>query len=340
MAKGQTSRGRNAQLDRVLKIIRDLSRLEGCDVYELAERYGAAVRTIRRDLEALQQAGIQLERETASDTLKTRWRFNPKTDTIGGITKALDAQHFLALRLAMSEAGAVARESGLFATLEDLAERIETAVGPKGRAQLAAIDRCFTSWDKQAYRRAPREHFLPLVNAIERKRLCRVTYRSASGGGEAKEYEVLPMRLFVHDRAVYLLCRFGGRRGVGMLNLHRLEGLEVTERTGEVPADFDFETWSASAFSLVPGGKRTRYVLRFRAEVAPFIRERVWHPSQVLRDLKGGGVELSFTCGESHEVTSWVASWREWVEVVGPERLRRILGRLGRWLCTSYSAHQ
>jgi predicted DNA-binding transcriptional regulator YafY len=336
MPNGATAKGRNAQLERVLKIIRDVSRLDGTDVYELAEKYGAAVRTIRRDLEALERLGLPLARETDPDGKKVRYRLDAKRDKLGGVASLLDANHYLALKVAMSDGGAVARETGLHGTLEDLAEKIEEAVGPKGRAQLEAIERCFLSWDKHAYRQTPREHLWPLVKAIEARRICRVTYRAASNRGQERRYEVLPLRLFVHDRAVYLLCRFRGRRGVGTVNLHRLGSVEVTDETGEPPAGFDAEKWAESAFNLYPGEKPPRYVLRFDPVVAPYIRERTWHPSQRLRDLRGGGVELRFTCGESFEVTSWVASWREWVEVVSPEALCSELRELGDWLRGTY----
>jgi predicted DNA-binding transcriptional regulator YafY len=114
--------------------------------------------------------------------------------------------------------------------------------------------------------------------------------------------------------------------------------LTVLDRKAPPPADFDPEKYELSAFGIHPGGTPATYVLRFQREVAPYIRERVWHPSQALRELRGGRVELTFTCGESFEVTSWVASWREWVEVVEPPALRRQLGRLGRWLGRAYGA--
>ncbi|WP_404800960.1 WYL domain-containing protein [Anaeromyxobacter oryzae] len=210
------------------------------------------------------------------------------------------------------------------------------ALGPKGRAQLAAVERCFLHWDKHVYARAAREHLLPLVGAIEGRRWCEVTYRAATTGGTARRHTVLPLRLFAHDRAVYVICVFERNGGIGTLNLQRLDSLAVSSRTGRPPPGFDAERWADSAFAIHPGEVPTRYVLRFGPIVAPFIRERRWHPSQRLRDLQGGGVELSFTYGASHEVTSWVASWREWVEVVEPRALRRELRDLGEWLLGTY----
>ena len=121
-----------------------------------------------------------------------------------------------------------------------------------------------------------------------------------------------------------------------MLNLHRVLAIEVTRRTATPPMDFDPETWEAAAFDVFAGGAPTKYVLRFASEVAPYVRERRWHPSQKLRGLSGGGVELQMTCAGSHEIMNWVASWRQWVVVVQPKSLRQEMAELGRWLVDRY----
>jgi hypothetical protein len=59
-----------------------------------------------------------------------------------------------------------------------------------------------------------------------------------------------------------------------------------------------------------------------------------------MRELRDGGVERRFTCGDSYEVTSWVASWREWVEVVRPASLKRELFRLCRLWTARYRAQR
>lgn len=58
-----------------------------------------------------------------------------------------------------------------------------------------------------------------------------------------------------------------------------------------MPAGFDAERWAESAFNLLPGDRLVTYLLRFAPEVAPCIRERMWHLSHRLRELRGAGVE-------------------------------------------------
>ena len=143
------------------------------------------------------------------------------------MTSLIEVSHFLALRLAMNEGLAVKHQSQLFASLEDLSDRIEKALGKQGRAQLQAIDNCFFSWDKFAWRRAPPDVVWPLVRAISERKKCEVTYRAPSSGNKVRTFTILPLRLFVHHGALYLHAWQPKFESVLPLNLHRLIGLKV-----------------------------------------------------------------------------------------------------------------
>lgn len=324
---------RNAQLVRLLAVIRDLDRMGGLDLYELAGRYGVAVRTIRRDLEALQSVGLPLVEER--DGKRKRWRIAFR-DSLEKVSGLLDASHYLGLRVALGQAGAARGMPAVFTALEDLAEKIEHAVGPKGRGQLESIEACFHSYEKFAYASSPPDVIWPLVQAISERRVCRVTYRAVLAK-EAKSYRVLPLKLFCHQGAVYLWCRVIPHEDVTTLNLQRLRKLELLAEKSEPPKGFDPVALEAASFGIFTGGARTTYRLRFSREVAPYIKERVWHLNQTLKTLPGGRVELAFTCSESPEISSWVASWRDQVEVVEPAALRTELAALGGWLTKKYA---
>ena len=65
-AKKKRVASRNDQVVRILHLLRDLERLGGCDLYELAIHYGTTTRTIRRDLEALEEACFMTWQGTTS----------------------------------------------------------------------------------------------------------------------------------------------------------------------------------------------------------------------------------------------------------------------------------
>ena len=92
---------------------------------------------------------------------------------------------------------------------------------------------------------------------------------------------------------------------------------------------------SRAAFGIFIGLRPESFVLRFDAFSRPYIEERQWHPSQKLEVQPDGGVVLSFECAPSYEVTNWVASWREHVEVLEwfkagkPTRSDQLRGSVG-----------
>jgi predicted DNA-binding transcriptional regulator YafY len=304
------------------------------DLYELARRYGVAVRTIRRDLDALRDAGLPIREEEADGGKRKRWTLDLRGQR-QKLSSLLDVSHYLALRVAVGQGAAARTLTGVFATLEDLAAKIETAVGPRGRAQLQAIEACFHSYEKFAYRKAAPDVLWPLVTAITQRRVCHVTYQPPHAPS-AHVLACLPLRLFTHDGAVYVMAHAEKHDSLITLNLQRLERLEVLGRTAEPPAGFDPEAIENAAFQLWTGGPPVTYRLRFDEVAAPYLRERLWHPGQTLVELEGGRVELTFTCAGSFEVAAWVASWRHHVEVLEPGELRQELAELGTHLVETY----
>lgn len=315
---------RNAQIVRVLAILRELDRRGGVTLAELAEAHGASERTIRRDLDALREAGVELVFDEDAEG-RRRWRIDYH-DALRRLARLLDAEHYLALRLAMEQGGPARAIPGVRAQLEDLADTVERALGKAGRARLQALDACFVSSERESWSRAPPNVLWPLVEAITEGRACRVRYRPPRPEAEEREYRVLPLHLAVHEGAPYVAVRFLERGGPGFLNLHRVYGLEVLEPLAAPAEEVAFE----HAFGAHVSGEPVRYVLRFAPVVAELIRERVWHPSQVITDLPDGGVELVFTAAGVEGVRAWVASWHRNVRVVAPEALRAWLAEVGR----------
>lgn len=331
--KEAQQQARNEQVVRVIRILRDLDRVGGSDLYELAERYGTTTRTIRRDLEAIEEAGIPITCEAGEGSRK-RWRLD--SDASERIAHLIEASHFLALRLAMEESTVLRRNESLFAVMEDLADRIEKALGRRGREELREVDRCFFSWEKFAWREAPHELMWPLVGAISKRRACLVTYRAPSSGNKDKRFRVLPLRLIVHNGALYVHAWQAHFKTVLLLNLQRLQGLEVLDETEPLPPDYDPEKLENTAFGVFIGRGAENFILRFDAFARPYIEERRWHPTEKLTAEPDGRVMLTFRCTPSYEVTNWVASWREHVEVLEPKKLRDELRTYGQWLASTY----
>lgn len=326
--------GRNDQVVRVLELLRRLSQLGGADLYELAAAFDTTTRTIRRDLAALEAAGVHLSCDEGESHGRKRWSVDPM-----GLEKAADSPaiaHWLGLRVAMQQSSVMSAQSPYFAALEDLSERVEKALGPKHRERLRKLDRCFFSWDKFTWEQVPPDFLMTLLEATAEGRVVSVEYTAPSAALQRKVFEVLPLRLFVFNGSPYLHAWQAKHDSVITLNLRRIGRLRATEKKLPPPASYRTEDFEASAFGVFTGPGVVTYRLQFSKEVSPYIRERRWHPTQTLVDLPTGGAELTFTCARSYEVGSWVASWRWDVTVLEPAGLREEMGRLREHLAKAY----
>ena len=61
--------------------------------------------------------------------------------------------------------------------------------------------------------------------------------------------------------------------------------------------------------------------IRFKAAAAPYIREKRWHPSQELRELAKGAVELRLRLSSLGEIERWILGWGGNALVLGPPEL-------------------
>ncbi len=79
-------------------------------------------------------------------------------------------------------------------------------------------------------------------------------------------------------------------------------------------------------------------VLRFNAAVADYVREKRWHPSQELRELKDGPLELRLKLSSLVEIERWILGWGGGVEVVQPAELRERVLAAAQGIVRNYAA--
>jgi len=99
-----------------------------------------------------------------------------------------------------------------------------------------------------------------------------------------------------------------------------------TEDTFAPPPGFDVEAYLRGSFGLFRG-RPVRVVLRFSREVARFVAEREWHPSQVLAPLLTGELDLTLIVPVCPELRRWILGYGKDVEVREPQSLRDAIRR-------------
>ncbi len=87
--------------------------------------------------------------------------------------------------------------------------------------------------------------------------------------------------------------------------MDRINELNVLEESFEFPKDFSLDQYLQTAFRVMTGAPEVVRVW-FRASAAQVVKERIWHPTQEIREQKDGSLVLTLEVPINYEVISWV----------------------------------
>jgi predicted DNA-binding transcriptional regulator YafY len=177
------------------------------------------------------------------------------------------------------------------------------------------------------------EIFDALAKATAARRQIRFDYRKP-GQGKAEPRVVDPYHLANINGEWFLFAFDHARKDIRPFVPARMSDVTPTGKTFPRPAKFSLEQRLHASFGVVSGQGEFNVIIRFDAFGAGYIREKKWHPSQELRELKDGGAELRMKLSSLDEVQRWVLSWGGHAQAVAPKELvekvrasaRQILG--------------
>ncbi len=162
-----------------------------------------------------------------------------------------------------------------------------------------------------------------LAHAARERRQLELVYWTASRDDTCKRV-VDPYHLMSVHGDWYLVGYCHLREDVRMFVPSRIRSLKETGERFNRPADFRIADYMDASFRVMHGdGPPQRVRVRFTPEAARYVRERVWHPSQKVQELKAGGLALTMKVNHLLEVKRWVLSYGAGCEVLEPEELRR-----------------
>ncbi|SRR6266403_4960537 len=67
--------------------------------------------------------------------------------------------------------------------------------------------------------------------------------------------------------------------------------------------------------------------ISFDTFAAPLVQERQWCPSQEIKQLRNGGIELSLTLGNLEEIERWILACGSHAQVLAPAELKSQIGK-------------
>lgn len=297
------------KVERLLAIVMLLMNKDKITASELAEYFEVSVRTIVRDMEAINMAGIPIvshQGKNGGFSILKNYKVDKNfltPDEIASILRALSG-----VNKALSDK-----------SVNNIMEKVQGLV-PKDKiedinkeSQKLIID--MTPWERYN----PQEKKVALIKeALEEKRVISFKYISHNGSISERSIEPVSLILKLYSWYIYGYCR--ARNDYRLFKVSRMKDLNMLEDTFEErEGKLEEFPWQKSFSSGFP----QHIVMKFN----PTVRNRVeeyFDESSITYD-EAGNLIVSVNYPEDEWVYSMILSYGSEVEVIKPKHIREII---------------
>ena len=308
---------RGDQLSRQWRIIQSLmAARKGKSATILANELECHSRTVYRDLEALQLAGFPLY--TKKSEGRTLWSILE-----GG-------RHNMPIPLNLTELMALYFSRKLLRILEgsaihdSLVSLFEKVKATLPDAYVAYLKKIEDSMDVGVRARKTYQQFQKTLTVVQEavQQQCHIEmdYFTMSRG-ESTRRRVAPYKIWFYKETFYLIGHCAMRNGIRLFAVDRIKQIRLTEDKFDLPDDFDATAYMASSFGVYRG-EPVKVRIRFSPQVAGYVSEKIWHPSQTLTPEQGGGIVFTAEVAGIDEIKRWIMGWGTAAQVLEPPALR------------------
>lgn len=311
---------RGDQLARQWRILQHIdSKRYGLTAAELAELTDTPVRTIYRDLEALDKAGFPLY--TEKDDRAERYRFvddySIKSNDFCTTTEMMSLYMF-------KDLSKVFRGTEVYESINALLGKIEATLSKETLAYLDKMKSAFSA-NIKPYKDYTRfgEMLGRIRGALAGRRRLEIAYHSLNSEHE-KIRKIDPYNMWFADGTFYVIAYCHTRKEVRKFVADRMRMIRVTDETFEVPGDFDVDEYMKHSFKVMQGELYT-VKIRISSAWSRWVGEKIWHEDQELTWLEDGSLEMEFRVAGLEEIKMWVLGLGREAVVLEPKALKEMV---------------
>jgi predicted DNA-binding transcriptional regulator YafY len=334
---------RNEQLIRQHRLLQILERHRfGCTVEELrvevVKELGLASlhpRTVVRDLEALEKAGLDVESHDLPRGLI--WKLGTKSKTAVHVQASVT--ELIALSLSRDLLYPLAGTpfwQGIESFWNKLRDELPSSVWKHYEAYRQVL--YVRGMPAKSYAR--QQGILATIHrAILERRRVRATYQAP--GKEPQQRLIEPLAVVFYQSSLYIIAVAAeqpeGDDRLRHLKLDRFVRATALDEFFTRPADFDLEAHLGQGMGIFSGGKPQDYLIRISARGARWVTEDPWHPEQHVEPSEGGTILLRVPAHHDLEIIPRVLALGSEAEVLGPASCRKAIGIIVRTLAERYA---
>ena len=288
---------------------------DGISYMEIQKRFGVSRRTAERMMKAIRDSDFD---SVIVSRRPFRMRLNRSVPT-----PKLNVEHVSTLQVArqmFDQAGMTTYS----AQIKNISWNLRTNMTQQARARIDADADALLESEAFAFNPGPREQIRSEIVSTLRQSIlaCEVVRFTYVGRTKPKPrtVEVEPYG-FLHGLRQYLIAYSPASEDYRTYVLSRISDLEVVEYGYFTrDPDFSFENYLGDSFGVFRE-KPVNVVWQFDPGVAEDVLEWSFHPTQRMRRMRDGRIEVKFRSGGIDEMAWHVVTWGKAVKVVKPKRL-------------------
>ncbi len=306
----------NARIARVLGVLNLIQSRGRWTAKAIGEELECSERTVYRDLEVLEFAGVPYFRDLTDHTIRVRsdFRFpvlNLTDDEVIG----------QAVATALMQTPGLDVSQGTTLTTRKLA----ATSGEKTKQLFEDAARLVAVLDLKLADHS-RHH-----DAIKAVQSSLFLGKQLTGQYESP-YETSPVKLRLHPyrlclikNAWYVIARPVDEGSPRTYRVARFKSIRMLDDPANVPQDFSLRDYFGNAWAVFRGDQSYDVEVCFAPDAARLVTETVWHHTQTVTTHKDGSVTLKFQVDGLEEIAHWVLSWTGRIKVLQPAALRDLV---------------
>lgn len=306
---------KRSRLGRMLQIVTALQSRRNNRIDDLVKMHNLSRRTIFRDLKELKELGVlyNYDAKTGSYSIGPGFFLPPTNlncqEAMGLLLLAYQARNHITIPFGNSILiAAMKLENNLPDKIRQFCSTSLRNISIKATPQVR--------WDLSD------STFSRLREAISKSRMVNINYCSHYEQGDIST-DLSPYHLMYNEYAWFVIGNSSLHRDIRSFKLNRIKELKVLDKCFVEPDKFDINEYLGRAWSMKREGRLYNVKLRFLPEVAHDVTEVQWHKTQEVAFEQDGSAIIEFRVDGLNEITWWILSYGDKVQVLTPMILRK-----------------
>lgn len=315
---------------RILRLIRLIHLVQGGharSARHLARQLHVSIRTVFRDINTLEDAGVPIERRPG--------RGYAIEDDYASAPLRLGLAESLGLMLLAKVARAMPDQPVLGPAIEAIDRIMARLPAATRHVYTDLMSQISIASGTVSLSPDQEQHYRLLQYAIGRRKICRAVYDAGPGEGRHDlTFHPLHLHFWRQSWYVFAFCETHDR--IRPLKLSRFEELEATDRDF-APRTFNIHSHLDDAWGVIPEGRKYDVAIDFSPLVARNVADIAWHRTQETTFREDGSCEMRFRVNGLNEIKWWVLGYGDQAVVREPPELRQAISDIARATAQHYA---